>query len=82
MLELHDANGGLIASNDDWQNTDTSSVIAIESAGIAPTDAKESALIAYLQPGNFTGVVRGKNNSSGVGLVEVYDIGAPGGGGD
>jgi hypothetical protein len=77
MLELHDANGGLLASNDDWQNTDGSSAIAVEGSGIAPRDSKESAVIAEVQPGNFTAVVRGKNNATGVGLVEVYDIGRP-----
>lgn len=80
MLELHDANGGLVASNDDWQNTDPSTQIAIDNSGVAPRDAKESALLSEVQPGNFTAVVRGKNNASGVGLVEVYDIGRPSGG--
>ena len=79
MLELHDANGALIASNDDWQSTDASTEIALEESGIAPQDAKESALIAEVQPGNFTAVVRGKSNGTGVGLVEVYDVPRPSG---
>ncbi|MFL6541553.1 MAG: matrixin family metalloprotease [Chthoniobacterales bacterium] len=80
-LELHDANGGVIASNDDWQDTDTSTQLIIENTGIPPKDPKESAIYTSLQPGKFTAVVRGKNNSTGVGLVEVYDLGpVPGGG--
>lgn len=81
-LELHDANGAVIGTNDDWKNTDPSTELAIEYSGIAPKDAKESALLAYFQPGNFTAIVRGKNDTTGVGLVEVYDIGWPDTGGE
>jgi hypothetical protein len=79
-LEVHDANGGLLASNDDWvswQTNDPTMYYAIQDSGVSPTNSKESALIAYLAPGNFTAIVRGKNNGTGVGLVEVYDIGPP-----
>src|SRR5205807_813499 len=78
-LELHDGTGALIASNDNWQTTiiggiiTTNQVSAIQNSGHAPTQASESAIIATLQPGNYTAIVRGRNNPVGVALVEVYD---------
>jgi hypothetical protein len=71
FLELHDANGGLVASNNDWQDTQKAE---IEATGIPPTDARESAIVATLLPTNYTAIVRGQNNTSGVGLVEVYQL--------
>ena len=79
-LELHDGAGALIGSNDNWQTTVIGGVItsnqvsAIQSSGHAPTQPSESAIIATLQPGNYTGIVRGKDNMTGVALVEVYDL--------
>jgi hypothetical protein len=79
-LELHNGNGALIATNDDWQNTIIGGIITnnqvndIQNSGHAPTAASESAIIADLQPGNYTAIVRGVNNGTGVGLVEVYDL--------
>jgi hypothetical protein len=79
-LELHDGTGALIASNDNWQTTiiggiiTSSQVSAIQNSGHAPTQASESAIIATLQPGNYTAIVRGVNNITGIALVEVYDI--------
>ena len=80
-LELHDATGALIASNDDWQHTIIGGIITadqvaeIQNSGHAPTVATESAIIGNLPPGNYTAIVRGKNIIVGVALVEVYDIG-------
>jgi len=79
-LELHDGTGALIGSNDDWQTTIIGGIITssqltdIQNSGHAPTAASESAIIANLQPGNYTAIVRGVNNTTGVGLVEVYDL--------
>lgn len=70
-LELQDSSGAVIASNDNWQTTQKSE---ISSSGIAPTDARESALIATLDPGNYTAVMRGAHDASGVALVELYDL--------
>ena len=70
-LELHDGNGALIASNDNWK---TDQELAIEATGLAPTDDRESAILAILSPGNYTAIVRGKNNSTGNALVEVYSL--------
>ena len=79
-LELHDGTGALIASNDNWQHTIIGGIITsdqvhdIMNSGHAPTDPRESAIIATLPPGNYTAIVRGVNNTTGVGLVEVYDL--------
>jgi hypothetical protein len=79
-LELHDGTGALIARNDNWQTTIIGGIItsnqvqAIQNTGHAPTDARESAIIANLPPGNYTAIVRGVNNTTGVALVEVYDL--------
>jgi len=79
-LELHDGTGALIASNDDWQTTILGGIITsnqvsdIQNSGHAPTVASESAIIANLQPGNYTAIASGVNNTTGVALVEVYDL--------
>jgi hypothetical protein len=68
-LELHDANGAILASNDNWQDTQQAE---IQASGFAPPNALESAIIATRPPGNSTAIVRGKNNTTGNALVEVY----------
>jgi hypothetical protein len=79
-LELHDSTGALIASNDNWQHTIIGGIITsdqvrdIQNSGHAPGDPRESAMIVDLPPGNYTAIVRGVNETTGVGLVEVYDI--------
>jgi hypothetical protein len=79
-LELHNSTGALIGSNNNWQTTviggviTSSQVSAIQNSGHAPTQPSESAIIATLQPGNYTAIVRGVNNTVGVALVEVYDL--------
>lgn len=71
VLELRDALGNLAASNDDWQQ---SQAAEIRASGFAPTRNAEAALIRTLAPGLYTAIVRGKSDSTGVGLVEVYDL--------
>jgi hypothetical protein len=84
-LQLHDGTGTLIASNDNWMHTIIGGIIMsnqvgdIMSSGYAPGDGRESAIIADLQPGNYTAIVAGVNNMTGVALVEVYDL-SPGNG--
>ncbi len=79
-LELHDGTTALIASNDNWQTTQIGGIIsgdqvsAIQNSGLAPSQASESAIIATLQPGNYTAIVRGKNNTTGVALVDVDNV--------
>jgi hypothetical protein len=78
-LELHDASGALIASNNDWQHTIIGGIITgdqvvqIQVSGYAPGDLRESAMIVSLPPGNYTAIVRGTDNMTGVALAEVYD---------
>jgi hypothetical protein len=79
-LELHNGTGALLATNDDWQTTILGGIITsnqvsdIQNSGHAPTAASESAIIANLQAGNYTAIMRGVNNTTGVALVEVYDL--------
>ena len=73
VLELRDSSGALITTNDNWK--DAPERTQIEGAGIAPTDDNESAILRTLVPGNYTVVLRGKNDTSGIALVEVYDLG-------
>jgi N-acetylneuraminic acid mutarotase len=70
-LELHDVDVTL-GSNDNWRETQENEITA---AGIAPSDDRESAIIAILNPGNYSAVVRGKNDATGIAVVEVYDLG-------
>jgi hypothetical protein len=78
-LELHDGNGTL-AANDDWQTTQIGGIIttdqsaAIQSSGLAPSNAAESAIIATLAPGNYTAIAQGVNGGTGVGLIEVFAL--------
>jgi hypothetical protein len=72
ILELHDGGGNLLAMNDDWSNsTQAGEIIA---TGVAPANNSESAIVATLAPGNYTAIVRGVDDTSGAGLVEVYDL--------
>ncbi len=69
-LELHDANGAVI-SNEGWRNTQEADITATT---IPPSNDNEAAILATLVPGNYTAVVRGKNNATGIGLVEAYNL--------
>jgi hypothetical protein len=75
-LELHDENGGILATNDNWKTRpDGSSQQAeIEATTLPPSNDMESALVRLLPPGHYTAIVRGINNSTGVGLVEIYNL--------
>jgi WD40 repeat protein len=77
-LELHDSSGATV-HNDDWQTTIISDFGSdqageIRGSGLAPLDPHESAMIVYLIPGAYTAVVRGKNDGTGVALVDAYDL--------
>jgi len=75
-VELHDADGATIAFNDNWKTRpDGSSQQAeIEGTTIPPANDLESAFVRRLPPGSYTAVVRGKNNTTGIGLVEAYHL--------
>ena len=78
-LELHDANN-LVGQNDDWQTTQIGGIITsdqvaqIQNSQLAPSSAAESAIIATLQPGNYTAILSGVNTTTGNALVEVYAL--------
>ena len=81
-LEVHDATGATIATNDDWQTTQVGGLItgdqsaAISASQLAPSNGLESAIIADLAPGSYTAVVRGLGNTVGTGVVDAYDLSA------
>jgi hypothetical protein len=72
VLEIHDSSGALLGSNDNWVSS--SQYAQIVASQLAPTNPMESAFIATFGPGNYTAIVRGVNNATGIGLVEVYDL--------
>jgi hypothetical protein len=72
-LELHDGNGAIIASNDDWQD-DPAQAANLEAANLAPADPSESAIYTTVATGNYTAIVQGKDGTTGVALVEVYNL--------
>ncbi len=71
VLELHDANGTLLVSNDNWRSDQEAE---IEATGLQPTNDLESAILMALAPGGYTAVVSGSGGSTGVALVEVYRL--------
>jgi len=70
-MDLFDGNGNLLMSNDNWKDSQQAS---IQATGLAPGDDREPAILTTLIQGNWTAIVRGKNNTTGVGLIEVYRI--------
>ncbi|PYL87145.1 MAG: hypothetical protein DMF17_03820, partial [Verrucomicrobia bacterium] len=68
--ELHDGTGAVIGTNDNWQNDPGAA--QIQADHLAPTDNRESATIVTLAPGNYTAIVRGQNDTTGVALVEAF----------
>jgi hypothetical protein len=72
VLSVYDSSGNLVGTNDDWQSDVNRSVV--EANGLAPANPLESAQVRTLAPGAYTVIVTGKDATSGIGLVEVYDI--------
>jgi hypothetical protein len=75
-LELRNSNGALLVANNDWQD-DSAQAAELTAAGLAPTSNLESGIAATLPPGAYTALLSGQNSGTGLGLVEVYDRGAP-----
>jgi hypothetical protein len=73
VIEVHGSSGELLAANDNWNNAATRQEII--DSGLAPVNDLESALWGIINPGAYTVVVRGKNDATGIGLFEVYDLG-------
>jgi hypothetical protein len=75
-LELRNSDGALLLANNNWQD-DPEQAAAITEAGLAPSNDLEAAMAGNLPPGLYTAVLAGVNNGTGIGLIEVYDVGAP-----
>ena len=75
-LELYDGNGAKLRSNDNWKTREdgSSQQAEIEATTIPPTNDLESAIVATVAPGNYTAIVRGKNNTTGIAVVEAYNL--------
>jgi len=71
-LELHDGSGALLEANDNW--VDSPNKQAIIDSTIAPTNDLESAIVRTLSPGNYTVILRGVNNATGIAVVEAYSL--------
>lgn len=72
VIELFDASGNSLALNDNWEDSQSAEIAA---TGLAPTNPLESAIVRNLPPGGYTVRLSGKDVPTGVGLVEVYDLG-------
>lgn len=71
VLDLYDADGTLIASNDNWKSDQENEIGA---TGLSPMDDAEAAIVITLAPGAYTAIQSGRNGGTGVGLVEVYNL--------
>ena len=73
-LELHNANGTIMVSNDDWMS-DPVSAAALTANGLALPDPKEAGIFTSLAPpGQFTAILAGKDGGIGIGVIEIYSI--------
>jgi hypothetical protein len=72
-LELHDGNGALLVSNDNWQD-DPATAALLSANGLGLSDVNESGIFQSLPPGAFTAILAGKNGGTGIGLVEIYNL--------
>ncbi len=70
-LELRDLNGALVASNNDWRDSQAAEVLA---SSLAPPSDKEPAAVANVTPGAYTAVVRGRHRATGIAVLEVYRL--------
>jgi hypothetical protein len=73
QVELRDGNGALLLANKDWQD-DSAQSAQVAAVGLAPQDPRESAIAATLPPGQYTALLAGEQNSTGIGLIEIYDL--------
>ena len=71
-LTLYNSAGGVLASNDNWRDTQQAD---IEATGVPPTDDREAAIVANLPPGPYTAVLAGRDGGTGIGVVEVFCLG-------
>jgi len=71
ILELHDGNGVQLATNDNWRSDHEAEIMA---TGLAPSNNAESAIVTTLAPSLYTAIIQGTNGTTGVGLVEIYNL--------
>src|SRR2546423_99428 len=74
VLELHAGDGSLITTNDNWRDNTAQQQQDITNNQLAPANDLESAIVITIQPGTYTAIIRGRNNGTGVGVLEVYDV--------
>jgi glucose/arabinose dehydrogenase len=74
VLELHAGDGSLLATNNNWRDNTAQDQQDITTNQLAPPSDSESAIVSTLQPGNYTAIVKGQSNGTGIGLLEVYDV--------
>jgi hypothetical protein len=74
-LELHNGDGALLFTNNDWEDNPVNAA-EVSAAGLAPSNKLESAIAITLPPGLYTAILAGLGNTTGNGLVEIYDRGA------
>jgi hypothetical protein len=72
-LEMHDANGSIMISNDNWTD-DPAAAAQLTANGLAPQNALESGIFTSLPPGDYTVILADKNGGTGIGLVEIYNL--------
>jgi parallel beta-helix repeat protein len=77
-LELRGSDGALLLQNDNWQD-DPAQAAELTDLGLALPDSRESGLVATLDPGAYTAIIAGKNQTSGIALAEIYDADAAAG---
>jgi hypothetical protein len=73
VLELHGPGPFATITNDNWRDDPVQETL-IQATGIPPSNNLESAIVATLAPGAYSAIVSGNGNTSGVGLVEIYDL--------
>jgi cytochrome c peroxidase len=72
-LELHNANGATLITNDNWTD-DTATADLLNANALALSDPNESAIFTSLPPGQFTAILAGKNGATGIGIIEIYNL--------
>ena len=77
FLELHDSTGAIVTTNDNWMDNNSADQQTLTDSGLAPTNGLESAIVRTLDPGAYTAILKGANDVTGIGLVEVYDLDDP-----
>ena len=75
-MELRDSSGALLVGDDDWQD-DPAQAAEIIADGLALSNPHESGIATMLSPGQYTALLSGRFNGTGIGVVEIYDLGAP-----